>query len=125
MCQTPDICAEVTVQPLRRFGQLLDAVIIFSDILIVPQALVRQLAALLSFHGGELHTRKFAYYYCASRRAWYQRFHEMRAPFTVSHRSLSVVRILQAFPHVSRAWRCAWSLRWALCCRNQLQRLLI
>ena len=39
MCQTPALAAEVTLQPLRRYVDLLDAVVIFSDILIVPQAM--------------------------------------------------------------------------------------
>ncbi|RVT87383.1 uroporphyrinogen decarboxylase [Rhodobacteraceae bacterium CCMM004] len=37
LCYNPDLAAEVTLQPIRRFG--FDAAILFADILLVPQAL--------------------------------------------------------------------------------------
>ncbi|MGF1641687.1 MAG: uroporphyrinogen decarboxylase [Rhodospirillales bacterium] len=36
-CRTPALCVEAAMQPLRRFG--MDAVILFSDILVIPDAL--------------------------------------------------------------------------------------
>ena len=36
-CRTPELASEITIQPIRRFG--MDAAILFSDILVVPQAM--------------------------------------------------------------------------------------
>ncbi len=47
LCYTPDLAAEVTLQPIRRFG--FDAAILFADILLLPQAL----GADLWFENGE------------------------------------------------------------------------
>jgi uroporphyrinogen decarboxylase len=46
-CYTPSIAAEITLQPVRRFG--FDAAILFSDILVVPDALGQK----VSFESGE------------------------------------------------------------------------
>lgn len=47
LCYNPDLAAEVTLQPIRRYG--FDASILFADILLIPQAL----GADLSFVAGE------------------------------------------------------------------------
>ncbi|WP_062209250.1 uroporphyrinogen decarboxylase [Aureimonas sp. AU12] len=39
LCYNPDLATEVTLQPIRRFG--FDAAILFSDILVIPDALRR------------------------------------------------------------------------------------
>src|SRR6187401_2030326 len=47
LCFNPELATEVTLQPIRRFG--FDAAILFSDILVVPHALGRQ----VTFEAGE------------------------------------------------------------------------
>ncbi len=47
MCRSPDLACEVTVQPVVRFG--LDAAIVFSDILVVLEAIGRE----ITFEAGE------------------------------------------------------------------------
>jgi len=36
-CRTPELASDITIQPIKRFG--MDAAILFSDILVVPQAM--------------------------------------------------------------------------------------
>ncbi|MFT3966896.1 MAG: uroporphyrinogen decarboxylase family protein, partial [Sphingobium sp.] len=41
MCYDPEAAAEITLQPIRRFG--FDGAILFSDILVVPHAMGQKL----------------------------------------------------------------------------------
>jgi uroporphyrinogen decarboxylase len=51
LCFTPELAAEATLQPIRRFG--FDAAIIFSDILVIPESL-GQKVNFLPHHGPQL-----------------------------------------------------------------------
>lgn len=56
VCRTPELACEVTLQPLRRFEHL-DASIIFSDILVIPQAL----GMTVEMHPGQVNTYNVCY----------------------------------------------------------------
>ncbi|KAJ3094612.1 hypothetical protein HK100_006086 [Physocladia obscura] len=47
ICRNPELACEVTLQPIDRYAGLLDASIIFSDILVIPQAMASQEVQML------------------------------------------------------------------------------
>ncbi len=51
VCKTPELATEVTLQPIKRFG--FDAAILFSDILVVPEAMGQKLM-FMADHGPRL-----------------------------------------------------------------------
>ncbi|MGO7205946.1 uroporphyrinogen decarboxylase family protein, partial [Rhizobium ruizarguesonis] len=51
LCYTPDHAVEVTLQPIRRYG--FDAAILFSDILVIPDAMKRNVR-FTEGHGPEM-----------------------------------------------------------------------
>ncbi|MHB0951602.1 MAG: uroporphyrinogen decarboxylase [Allorhizobium sp.] len=51
LCYSPDLAVEVTLQPIRRYG--FDAAILFSDILVIPDALKRNVR-FSEGHGPEM-----------------------------------------------------------------------
>jgi len=61
VCQTPELACRVTLQPIERFD--LDASIIFSDILVIPQAMglkVEMVAGVVSLLLISLHDSHIA-----------------------------------------------------------------
>lgn len=59
VCRTPELACEVTLQPLRRYEHL-DASIIFSDILVIPQAL----GMTVEMHPGVVSTKSnYSFYF--------------------------------------------------------------
>ena len=58
MVRTPELAAEVTVQPVELIG--VDAAIIFSDILVVPEAMITVKPS--SFPGSGMNSERCALY---------------------------------------------------------------
>lgn len=84
LCYNPELAAEVTLQPIRRFG--FDAAILFADILLVPQALGADLW-FVTGEGPRLSTLTDAAGVAALRPA--ADIHEMLAPVYETVRILS------------------------------------
>jgi uroporphyrinogen decarboxylase len=80
-CYTPKLATEATLQPIRRFG--FDAAIVFSDILVVPDALGQR----VSFESGEGPRLKPI---------------ETRADFDALRRSLDMARLEPVFETLGR-----------------------
>jgi uroporphyrinogen decarboxylase len=45
-CRSPEIASTITLQPIERYEGLIDAAIIFSDILVIPQAMGMEVVML-------------------------------------------------------------------------------
>jgi uroporphyrinogen decarboxylase len=86
MAMNPDMAAEITLQPVRRFG--MDAAIVFSDILTVPHALGQKLE-FLEGEGPKLEPVTAA----SIRKLNYAHFEEKLAPV---YKTLARVRMMLA-----------------------------
>ncbi len=83
LCYNPELAAEVTLQPIRRYG--MDAAILFSDILVVPHALGQKLD-YLEGEGPKLDPVRNT---SALKRLSKDRFHAILAPVYETVRLLS------------------------------------
>lgn len=83
LCYTPDLAVEVTLQPIRRYG--FDAAILFSDILVVPDAL-GQAVRFVEGEGPRLDPLRDA---AALDRLRLDRLHEHLAPVYATLRRLA------------------------------------
>ncbi|MEO5335435.1 MAG: uroporphyrinogen decarboxylase [Magnetospirillum sp. WYHS-4] len=82
-CYSPDLAVEVTLQPLRRYG--MDAAILFSDILVVPDALGQK----VEFHEGRGPVLEPVRSVAELGRLGMDRFHEHLAPVYETVRRLT------------------------------------